>query len=131
MVDPESGHLKMKKGEGWLNTFTTILTYLMRCNTDVTSLLSGTSIKAVIVYVTDYITKSALKTHTLFEAVCSVFKKTKDTLPVDMDRLQKAHKDRKYPNLSERDRITYGLHVFTQPARSLQEPSHFYLETHM
>jgi len=31
-VDPATGALNMKKGEAWLNTFTPLLTYLMRCN---------------------------------------------------------------------------------------------------
>jgi len=65
--DPTTGALNMKKGEAWLNTFTPLLTYLMHCNTDVTSILSGTAIKSVFAYVTDYITKSSLKTHTMFE----------------------------------------------------------------
>ncbi|KAF8589258.1 hypothetical protein K439DRAFT_1645168 [Ramaria rubella] len=47
-------HINLKKGEAWINTFTPIVTYLLRCNSDVTSLLSGTAIKAVIAYVTDY-----------------------------------------------------------------------------
>ncbi|TDL14714.1 hypothetical protein BD410DRAFT_733689, partial [Rickenella mellea] len=73
--DPETGSIELKHGEAQLNTFTSLLTYLIRCNSDVTSLLSGTAIKAVISYVTDYITKSPLKTHTIFDAVRSIFDK--------------------------------------------------------
>ncbi|KAJ7301294.1 hypothetical protein DFH08DRAFT_639472, partial [Mycena albidolilacea] len=61
VVDPKDGYINMKKLEPMLNTVTPDLTYLLRCNTDVTSLLSGTSIKAVVAYVSDYITKSSLK----------------------------------------------------------------------
>ncbi|EKM50407.1 uncharacterized protein PHACADRAFT_104436, partial [Phanerochaete carnosa HHB-10118-sp] len=50
-VDPETGALNLKKGKAMLNTFSPVLTYLLRCNTDVTSLLSGTAIKSVVVYV--------------------------------------------------------------------------------
>ena len=46
-----------------------MLTYLLRCNTDTTSLLSGTAIKAAIAYITDYISKSSLKTHVIFETI--------------------------------------------------------------
>ncbi len=35
-VDQETGALIMKKGEPWLNTFTPAMSYLMRCNHDVT-----------------------------------------------------------------------------------------------
>jgi len=85
-VDPNSGAVNMKKSEPWINTITRIVTYLFRCNTDITCLLSGTAIKGVVMYVSDYITKSSLKTHTIFESIHSVFHKNSemigDTLPM-------------------------------------------------
>jgi len=77
-INPETGSLNIKKGEAWLNTFTDILTYLMRCKTDVTSLLSGTAIKSTVAYVTDYITKTPLKTHTMFEAIKTIFSRNSE-----------------------------------------------------
>ncbi|KAK0435839.1 hypothetical protein EV421DRAFT_1657900, partial [Armillaria borealis] len=74
-VESETAHVNMKKREAWINTFTPILTYLLRCNTDVTSLRSGTAIKAVLIYVSDYITKPALKTHVFFDVIKSVFQR--------------------------------------------------------
>lgn len=71
-VDLTDGSLAMKKGEQWINTFSVILTYLIRCNSDVTCLLSGTQVRAVIAYVTDYVTKSSLKTYIIFDTVRSV-----------------------------------------------------------
>ena len=41
---------------------------------------------------TDYITKSPLKTHTIFEAVKNVFSRNSDIISSDMDRYQKARK---------------------------------------
>ncbi|KAH9914542.1 uncharacterized protein B0H18DRAFT_886874, partial [Fomitopsis serialis] len=73
VMDPHSGALLMKQGEARLNSFTPALTFLLRCNSDVTSLLSGTAIKAITAYVTDYITKTPLKTHAMFSAVRTVF----------------------------------------------------------
>jgi hypothetical protein len=70
----------MKKLEQWINTFTPTLTYLLRCNTDVGSMLSGTSIKAVISYVTDYVTKPSLKTHQIFSSAYDVFEKNSELL---------------------------------------------------
>ena len=52
-IDPKTGALNIKKGEKWINTLTPIVTYLLRCNTDITSLLSGTAIKAIVAYVSD------------------------------------------------------------------------------
>ena len=37
-VNPETGSILLKKLEQWLNTFSHVVTYLLRCNTDVTSL---------------------------------------------------------------------------------------------
>jgi hypothetical protein len=68
-VEPETGALNMKKLEPMINTITPLVTYLFRCNTDVTSLKSGTAIKAVIMYVSDYITKCSLKTHIMFDVI--------------------------------------------------------------
>jgi len=46
----------------------------------VTSLLSGTSIKAVISYVSDYITKPTLKTHQIFSSAYDVFEKNSEMI---------------------------------------------------
>ncbi|KIL60197.1 hypothetical protein M378DRAFT_57973, partial [Amanita muscaria Koide BX008] len=77
-IDPETGSLNLKKGEPWMNSITSYLTYIFRCNTDVTSMWSGTALKAVIVYVSDYITKTGLKTHVVFDAIRSIFDKNRD-----------------------------------------------------
>jgi hypothetical protein len=42
-VEQKTGALNLKKGEPWMNTITPVLTYLLRSNSDVTSLLSGTT----------------------------------------------------------------------------------------
>ncbi|EKM56823.1 uncharacterized protein PHACADRAFT_92643, partial [Phanerochaete carnosa HHB-10118-sp] len=83
-VDLETGALNLKKGEAILNTYSPVLTYLMRCNA-VTSLLSGIAIKSVVIsdcatYITDYITKSPLKMHTMLEAVKRIFAKESEML---------------------------------------------------
>ncbi|THU81046.1 hypothetical protein K435DRAFT_694354, partial [Dendrothele bispora CBS 962.96] len=53
-IDIDTGALRLKKSEPWINTYNPVMTYLLRCNSDVTSLLSGTAIKAVVAYVSDY-----------------------------------------------------------------------------
>ncbi|KIM86543.1 hypothetical protein PILCRDRAFT_23114, partial [Piloderma croceum F 1598] len=72
-VDMNNGALNIKKGESMLNTVTAEVIYLIHSNTDVTSLLSGTAIKAVVAYISDYISKPTLKTYLIFEAVKSMF----------------------------------------------------------
>ena len=79
-IDTETGALNLKKGEPWLNSVTPLVTYLFRCNTDVTSLCSGTAIKAVVLYVSDYITKSSLKTHVVFDSIKAIFTKNREMI---------------------------------------------------
>jgi hypothetical protein len=68
-VDEVTGALVLKKRVGWINTFSVPLSYLLHCNSDVTCHLSTTMVRAVIAYVTDYVTKSSLKTHTMSDVI--------------------------------------------------------------
>jgi hypothetical protein len=80
MVDPVTGALKIKKGEAWINTFSSLVTYLLRCNTDTTSLLSGTAIKATVAYITDYVTKPGLNTYSMFDTIRQIFERNETLL---------------------------------------------------
>ena len=91
-VDPETGALSIKKHEAWMNFVTPVLTYITGCNTDVTCMWSGTALKAVIMYVSDYITKTGLKTHTIFESIRSVFDKNNEILSSSLSEREKARK---------------------------------------
>ncbi|KAJ7292038.1 hypothetical protein C8J57DRAFT_1044520 [Mycena rebaudengoi] len=53
-VDNKDGPIKMKKLEPMINNVTPAVTYVLGCNTDVTCLQSGTSIKSVVAYISDY-----------------------------------------------------------------------------
>ena len=86
MMDPLTGALKLRKGEAWMNTFNIVTTYLCRCNTDCTSLLSGTAIKAVVAYVCDYISKSGLSTYTAFDTIRQVLSKNSELIGGSNDR---------------------------------------------
>src|ERR1700683_4109229 len=91
-VNMDNGALNIKKGESMLNNVTAEVTYLIHSNTDVTSLLSGTAIKAVVAYVSDYISKPSLKTYIIFEAVKSVFDRNSEMLGGSLDRKEKARR---------------------------------------
>jgi len=86
LVDPLTGALIIKKGEAWLNTFTPLITYLFRCNSDTTSLLSGTAIKAIVAYVSDYVTKPGLKTYSIFDTIRRVFDRNSELISGSTDR---------------------------------------------
>ena len=86
----EDGALHLRHQESMMNSFNFILTYLMRCNTDVTCLLSGTQVRAVLGYVTDYVTKMQLKTYTLFDTMQSVFSDNADIVHDSGDKASAA-----------------------------------------
>ncbi|KAF8218834.1 hypothetical protein L208DRAFT_1346715 [Tricholoma matsutake] len=91
-VNKETGSLDVKKKESWLNTFTPVLTYIFHCNTDVTCLMSGTAMKSVILYVSDYITKAPLKTHVIFESIRSIFTKNMELVNGTLPSREKARR---------------------------------------
>ena len=91
-VDPTTGYLNLKKGESMMNTFTTLVSYLFRCNTDVTSLLSGTAVKAIVAYISDYISKTPLKTYMVFDTIRCIFERNSELIGGSVDRQEKARK---------------------------------------
>lgn len=74
-VDAKTGHLNIRKRESGVNDVTPAITVAHGCNTDSRCLLSGTSVKAVVGYVTDYISKGWLKTHQVFQTTYDAFSK--------------------------------------------------------
>ena len=91
-VDLETGSINIKKKEQWINSITPVLTYIFRCNTDVTCMWSGTALKAVVLYISDYITKTGLKTHVVFDAIKSIFEKNQDILDCNTSEKEKARR---------------------------------------
>lgn len=91
-VDPLTGAINMRHLEPQLNDFLCSMTYLMRCNTDVTSLMSGTAIKAVIAYVSDYVSKAPLKTYSIFDTIHSVFSKNSEYIGGTQSEQDKARR---------------------------------------
>ncbi|KAJ7767252.1 hypothetical protein B0H16DRAFT_1308832, partial [Mycena metata] len=76
----EDGHINVRHVEPMMNKVNPVLTYLNRCNSDVSSLLSGTAVKAVVSYVTDYISKLSLKSYQMFASVYDVFDKESELI---------------------------------------------------
>ena len=89
-VDPITGYMKLKLSEANLNTYSNVLAYLMISNTDVTSFLTSTLMRAIIAYTTDYITKTGMRTHTMMEIVKSVFTRNTEFLQSVTSRTEKA-----------------------------------------
>jgi hypothetical protein len=73
--DSETGELNLRCLDGLVNNFNLTIIEAIRCNMDVKFIGSGASAKAVLYYITDYITKSQLKSHIAFAALELAVKK--------------------------------------------------------
>ena len=88
----ETGVITIKKLEHWINMFTPLVTYLFHCNMDVTSLSSSPAIKSVTIYVSDYITKTTLKTHVIFDTIQNMFQKNSGMMGGNLPTTEKAQR---------------------------------------
>ena len=70
-----NGELQIRCLDGLVNNFNKSILEMMRCNMDIQFLGSGPSTKAVIYYITDYITKAQLKTHIAYAALALAVQK--------------------------------------------------------
>lgn len=68
-LDPENGEFEFRVSDGMVNNFCETILMAMRCNIDIKFIGSGQSAKAVLYYITDYITKSQLKAHNSYAAL--------------------------------------------------------------
>ncbi|KAJ3924317.1 MAG: hypothetical protein NXY57DRAFT_865450, partial [Lentinula lateritia] len=67
--DRLTGELIMRCLDGLVNNFNDTILRAIRCNMDIKFIGSGASAKAVLYYITNYITKSQLKTHVAYAAL--------------------------------------------------------------
>ncbi|KAF6763375.1 hypothetical protein DFP72DRAFT_801048 [Ephemerocybe angulata] len=77
-VVDKDGRIALKKLESSINTISPVISYGFACNTDATSLSSGTAVAATAGYVTDYLVKMGVKTHQIFSSVYDVFERNPD-----------------------------------------------------
>ncbi|KAI1784631.1 hypothetical protein LXA43DRAFT_872001, partial [Ganoderma leucocontextum] len=68
-IDQCSGAIILQHLDGLVNNYNSTILEAMRCNMDLKFIGSGEDAKAIIYYVTDYITKSPLKTYVLYAAL--------------------------------------------------------------
>ncbi|PPQ80093.1 hypothetical protein CVT24_006535 [Panaeolus cyanescens] len=68
-IDLETGEITYRCLDGLVNNFNETIIKAVCCNMDIKFIGSGPAAKSVIYYVTNYITKSQLKTHVAFAAL--------------------------------------------------------------
>ncbi|KAJ3850145.1 hypothetical protein EV368DRAFT_45899, partial [Lentinula lateritia] len=67
--NPVNGELTLRCLDGLVNNFNESILRAIRCNMDIKFIGSGASAKAVLYYITNYITKSQLKAHVAYAAL--------------------------------------------------------------
>ena len=84
-IEPETGQIALRCLDGLVNNFNMTILEAVRCNMDIQFIGSGESAKAMIYYVTDYITKSQLKAHVSYAALQVAVKKCESIDDTDDD----------------------------------------------
>ncbi|KAJ7732241.1 hypothetical protein DFH07DRAFT_688826, partial [Mycena maculata] len=90
--DPETGEICLRCLDGLVNNFNATMIEAIRCNMDIKFIGSGASAKGILYYITDYITKSQLKTHVAFAMLELAVKKLGEFNPLLDDRTTRAKK---------------------------------------
>lgn len=68
VVDPDTGEIDLRRLDGMVNNFNDTILAAIRCNMDIKFVGSGESAKAILYYITDYISKAQLKAHVAYAA---------------------------------------------------------------
>ncbi|CAF2181151.1 unnamed protein product, partial [Rotaria magnacalcarata] len=59
-IDPDTGHISLRRSDPWINNFNEYLIAACRSNMDIKFIWSGSDAKALVYYITDYVTKTNL-----------------------------------------------------------------------
>ncbi|KAH7906877.1 hypothetical protein BJ138DRAFT_1137801 [Hygrophoropsis aurantiaca] len=71
-LDPETLSILLKRLHPWINNFNDLILFLLQCNMDIKYIGSGEAAKALVYYVTDYISKTDLQTHVGLAALIKI-----------------------------------------------------------
>ncbi|KAJ7131640.1 hypothetical protein C8R43DRAFT_895752, partial [Mycena crocata] len=77
-LDPDTQSILLKRLHPRINNFNEFVLFLLRCNMDIKYVGSGEAAKALVYYVTDYITKSTLPAHIGLAAIEYAIKRNQD-----------------------------------------------------
>ncbi|CAF3246871.1 unnamed protein product [Rotaria sp. Silwood2] len=68
-IDPDTGHISMRRSDPMINNFNEYLITACRSNMDIKFIWSGSDAKALVYYITDYVTQMSLSFHDTFDFV--------------------------------------------------------------
>lgn len=91
-INVETGDICLRCLNGMVNNFNRVMIEAIRCNMDIKFIGTGESVKAVIYYITNYITKTQLKAHVSYAALELAVKKLEHEDLTDDDLTIRAKK---------------------------------------
>ncbi|CAF4213485.1 unnamed protein product [Adineta steineri] len=68
-IDPETGHISMRRSHPMINNFNEYIISACRSDMDIKFIWTGSDAKALVYYITDYVTKMSLSFHDTFALV--------------------------------------------------------------
>ncbi len=68
-IDPDTGNISMRRSHPWINNFNEYIISACRSNMDIKFIWTGNDAKALVYYITDYVTKMSLSFHDTFSLV--------------------------------------------------------------
>jgi hypothetical protein len=89
-IDPETGQMELRCLDGLVNNFNATMLEALRCNMDIKFIGLGASAKAILYYITDYITKTQLKAHITYAALHIAVNKLGERKPDESDDWSRA-----------------------------------------
>ena len=109
-IDPDTGSVLLRRLHPRIANYNDVIIFLLRANMDIKHIGSGEAAKALIYYVTDYITKSSLPTHVGLSALLHAIHRASDKY--------------KAKETWERDEYVGALTIMINSILSRQEISH-------
>ncbi len=94
-IDIESGEIKLKRLHETINNFNEYIISACRSNMDIKYIFSGSDAKALVYYITDYVTKSSLSFHDTFSLVLKAvqsFEKQKLNIDASLNAEEKSRR---------------------------------------
>ncbi|KAJ7153775.1 hypothetical protein C8R46DRAFT_821790, partial [Mycena filopes] len=85
VFDPDTGEFELRTLDGLVNNFNETMLKAIRCNMDIKFVASGPAAKAILYYITDYITKSQLQAHVAYAALEAAVQKLGEFNPDEDD----------------------------------------------
>ena len=83
--DPETGSILLRRLHPRIANYNDLIIFLIRANMDIKHIGSGEAAKALIYYITDYITKSSLPAHVGLAALLHAIHRSADKFKADTD----------------------------------------------